>query len=264
MQSICTFNLGNNRVSEGKKKKHVFLYKVIHKNVRGNNLNLNYMANKFLNPESKTSINRNFRIKRFNFFLNLLEKYNSKQPVQILDIGGTENYWESMNFVNDNRVHITLLNLEQVEINHENFTSIKGDARDLSMYSDNQFDIVYSNSVIEHLFLFENQKRMADEIRRVGICYYVQTPNYYFPIEPHWLFPFFQFLPFNMRVFLTKYFDLGHYKKSNTKEAAILRVEEVKLLTEKEMKILFPEGEVYREKLFGLKKSVTMYNFPES
>jgi ubiquinone/menaquinone biosynthesis C-methylase UbiE len=221
------------------------------------------MTNKFFNPEFENSINQKFREKRFNFFLNLLKKFNSKQPLYILDVGGTEKYWERMNFVNNSNVHITLLNLKQVQVKHKNFTSIKGDASDLSMFNDNQFDIVYSNSVIEHLFSFENQKRMADEVRRVGKCYYVQTPNFYFPIEPHWLFPFFHFFPFKMRVFLTKHFDLGHYKKGHTNQVAILRVKEVKLLTEKEMKSLFPEGKVYREKFFGLIKSVTLYHFPE-
>ncbi|NDP27598.1 MAG: class I SAM-dependent methyltransferase [Flavobacterium sp.] len=221
------------------------------------------MATKFLNPNYGNSINQKFREKRFNFFLDLLKSINSKQTIQILDIGGTEIYWERLNFINNNNIHITLLNLEQVQVKHKNFTSIKGDARDLSIYNDNQFDIVYSNSVIEHLFSFENQKRMADEIRRVGKYYYVQRPNFYFPIEPHWLFPFFHYLPFKMRVFLTKQFDLGHYNKSDTLEAATLRVKEVTLLTVKEMKNLFPEGKAYHEKFFGLTKSVTLYWFPE-
>jgi ubiquinone/menaquinone biosynthesis C-methylase UbiE len=142
------------------------------------------------------------------------------------------------------------------------FSSVKGDARNLSEYKDKEFDIVFSNSVIEHLFTKENQKKMADEIRRVGKNYYVQTPNFYFPIEPHWLFPCFQFLPYNMRVFLTRHFNLGNYPKSSTKEKAMQRVDEVKLLSEKEMKQLFPDGKVYREKFIGMTKSVTMYKFP--
>ena len=90
----------------------------------------------------------------------------------------------------------------------------------------------------------------------------MQTPNYYFPIEPHWLFPFFQFLPFGVRVFLTRNFSIGNYPKSPTEERAIERVNEVKLLSEKEMKGLFPVGKVYREKFLGLTKSLTLYDFP--
>ncbi|HEV8083016.1 MAG TPA: class I SAM-dependent methyltransferase [Chitinophagaceae bacterium] len=220
--------------------------------------------NSLLDPNNSKSLNQKFREKRFAFFRSLLDRIHSNTPIEILDIGGTQSYWESMNFTENNKVNITLLNLYLTPVKYKNFSSIIGDACDLSNFGDNHFDIIFSNSVIEHLFTRENQIKMASEIRRVGKYYYIQSPNYYFPIEPHWLFPFFQFLPFRVRVILTKNFNLGHYKKSKTQEAAIQRVNEVQLLTEKEMKNLFPEGKVYREKFFGLVKSVTMYKFPEN
>ena len=52
-------------------------------------------------------------------------------------------------------------------------------------------------------------------------------------------------------------------QKSRTYEEAVLRVSEVKLLSEKQMKLLFSEGKVYREKFLGFTKSITMYHFPE-
>ena len=221
------------------------------------------MATKFLNPAFGESLNQRFREKRFKFFISLLEKVKSDEKIQILDVGGTETYWERMRFINNTNIIITLLNLEKVPTKKSNFLSIKGDACDMSLFKDKQFDIVFSNSVIEHLFSIENQKKMAAEIMRVGKSYFVQTPNYFFPIEPHWLFPFFQFLPFKIRVILTKNFNLGHYKKSVNEDDAIKRVSEVKLLTEKQMKELFPEGKVYLETILGLVKSITMYRFPE-
>lgn len=219
------------------------------------------MAIKYLNPSSKKSINQRFREHRFKFFLSLLYGIKSDKPIRILDIGGTEIYWERMKFNDHKNATITLLNLKEVTVKNDAFKSIKGDACDLSMFKDNEFDIVFSNSVIEHLFSISNQKRMAGEVMRVGKYYYVQTPNYYFPIEPHWLFPFFQFLPFKFKVFLTNNFTLGHYKKATNKENAIKRVNEVKLLTEKQMRELFPDGKVYRENFLGLVKSITMYRF---
>lgn len=222
------------------------------------------MASKFLNSNSKQSLNQKFREKRFQFFKGLLDKLGTKDTIRILDIGGTEAYWENMNFVGNQNIHITLLNINQFPVKHANFISVKGDACNLSEYADKQFDLVHSNSVIEHLFTFENQQRMASEAMRVGKSYYIQTPNYYFPIEPHWVFPFFHFLPVSLRVFLTKNFNLGHYKKAESQEAALNRVKEVQLLSEGEMKTLFPNGKVYREKFLGLTKSVTLYHFPNS
>lgn len=222
------------------------------------------MKNILFNPAYKTSINQKFREKRFEFFKSfLLEKIKSDRAIEILDVGGTETYWENLNFFPNEKVHITLLNLNLIIVKNKKFKSIKGDACDLSAFGDKQIDLVFSNSVIEHLFSQENQKRMADEVRRVGKNYYVQTPNRYFPIEPHWVFPLFQFLPFSIKVFLTRNFDLGCLKAA-TKEEAIKRVNEVKLLSKKEMEKLFPEAEVKIEKFLGLTKSILMYYFPET
>lgn len=221
------------------------------------------MALKFFDPAFEGSINQRFRKRRFEFFISLLGRVSSDKPIRILDIGGTETYWERMQFTDHSNVDITLLNLEKVPTKHKNFKSIKGDACELSFFKDKEFDIVFSNSVIEHLFSFENQMKMAVEVLRVGKNYYIQTPNLYFPIEPHWMFPFFQFLPFSIRVILTKNLDLGHYAKAVNDEDAIKRVNEVQLLSEKKMKKAFPDGKIYREKFLGLVKSITVYRFPE-
>ena len=222
------------------------------------------MRTEILDPAFENSLNQKFRERRFKFFLSLLNRISSDKPTRILDIGGTEIYWERMKYSDSSNLQITLLNLEKVETKNSNLKSIKGDACNLAQFKDQEFDVVFSNSVIEHLFSMENQKKMADEVMRVGKYYYVQTPNYYFPIEPHWLVPFFHYFPVKTRVYLTRNFSLGNYEKSATEEDAIRRVDEIKLLTEMKMKRLFPDGQVYREVLLGLVKSITMYRFPES
>lgn len=216
---------------------------------------------KLFNANYKSSVNQRYRERRFAFFKGLLANLKKEGPITILDVGGTQSYWENMNFADDGSVHITLLNLTEDEVTRSHFSSISGDATDLSRFGDKHFDIVHSNSVIEHLFTREAQERMANEVRRVGKCYYVQTPNYYFPIEPHWVFPLFQFLPFSLRVYLTKKFYLDSYPENERQEVAYQRVKEVLLLTEKDMKELFPEARIYREMAFGLKKSITSYYF---
>jgi hypothetical protein len=217
------------------------------------------MLKKF-NHDNPNSFNQRFREKRFQFFRAHAEKL--KRPLKILDIGGTELYWEMMNFASEKDVSFTICNLDPQEVSRDNFKFIHGDATNLSMFADKEFDIVYSNSVIEHLFTYENQVKMANEIRRVGKNYFVQTPNYYFPIEAHWLIPFFQFMPFAVRVFITQHFSIQGYPKTKNREAAKKRISEVRLLSPREMKRLFPDGKLYREKFMLMTKSISMYKFP--
>ena len=209
--------------------------------------------------DNPKSFNQKFRAKRFRFFKSLVDQL--PRPIYILDIGGTEIYWQMMNFADEPGVFFTLCNVDPQKITRRNFQFMEADATDLSIFHDKQFDVVYSNSVIEHLFNYERQQKMANEVRRIGKNYFVQTPNLYFPLEPHWLFPFFQFLPSNLRVFITQHFNIGGYKKTNSRELAQKRVDEVKLLSEAQMRALFPDGTCYRERVLGIKKSICMYRF---
>jgi ubiquinone/menaquinone biosynthesis C-methylase UbiE len=114
-------------------------------------------------------------------------------------------------------------------------------------YGENEFPIVFSNSVIEHVPK-KLQPAFAAEIRRVGRRYFVQTPNRYFPIEPHYQFPFFQFLPQRTQRWMNRHFSLGWRRKGEW--------EEVRLLSAAELQRLFPDAEIKRERLFGLTKSL--------
>lgn len=61
-------------------------------------------------------------------------------------------------------------------------------------FESEQFDVVISNHVIEHI---ENQELHLSEIHRClkpnGVCYFA-TPNWNFPIEPHHRIPFIHYL----------------------------------------------------------------------
>jgi hypothetical protein len=207
---------------------------------------------------SNQSLSHSMRFKRFLYFKELLQGLN--KPLSILDIGGTQEYWLNMGLA-DTDIQITLLNLSIQQTTSPNFYSVVGDATDLNNYADKSFDIVYSNSVIEHLFTKENQKKMADEVMRVGKCHFIQTPNYYFPLEPHFLFPCFQFLSKPIRTSLIHRFHLGHIPRKRSKNDARLIVDEIRLLTINEMKELFPQSFIWKEKFGGLVKSIVAHNF---
>lgn len=127
-----------------------------------------------------------------------------------------------------------------------NIRFVQGDGCDLP-FDRGSFDVAFSNSVIEHVPAGE-QERFAAEIRRVALRYFVQTPNKWFPIEPHYQLPFFQFLPVRARQFLTDHLQLGWQAKGST--------EEITLLSARDMRRLFPDAEIRRERLLGLTKSL--------
>ena len=200
------------------------------------------------------------RRKRFAVFLRLIG--HLPRPTRILDIGGSQLFWQTMHFTEDDPVHITLLNLSAPRISWRNVASVAANACDLSLYPDGAFDVVFSNSVIEHVGGPEDQRRMADEVRRVGKAYFVQTPNRYFPIEPHFLVPCFQFLPVGVRVYLVRHFDLGWIgrgRRITDRETARELVTGIRLLSGHELRELFPDATIYRERMFGLTKSFVAY-----
>ncbi len=204
----------------------------------------------YTKPGSPASI---LRRRRFARFIQLVERCR-KQHLRILDIGGTESFWESMGFVESGH-DIVLVNIFAQQTRHENITSIVGDARSLEEFDQGEFDIVFSNSVIEHLRSFEDQRKMAAEVQRLAQRYFVQTPNYYFPIEPHFLVPGFQYLPQRVRVWMLQRFKLGHYERVEDLQRARELVSEIRLLTKSELQSLFPDASIYHERVLGLTKS---------
>ena len=214
------------------------------------------MLKKIADNRDETSLAVQFRKKRFAFFNSLLSQL--PRPVCILDVGGAESYWKTMGMNAKDEVFVTLLNLTAEAITLPNVTSIAGDARRID-FEDQSFDIVFSNSVIEHVGDHEDQMKMANEVRRVGKRYFIQTPNKYFPLEPHFLFPFFQFLPVRVRVRLLQRFNLGWFPRTPELAKAREIVESIRLLGREEFRQLFPGSELYEEKVFGLTKSFVVY-----
>lgn len=198
------------------------------------------------------------RKKRHAFFVELIQSLH--KPIKILDVGGTELYWKAMELPEALEVKVVLLNLEEHDVSSKDFISVAGNATDMKEMKDRSFDAVFSNSVIEHVGDFQAQRRMAKEVARIGKRYFIQTPNYWFPMEPHFLVPGFQWLPVALRVWLIRHFNLGWHKRITDLEQARDLVDHTRLLTKKEFQSLFPDAKLYEEKIFGLTKSFILYN----
>ena len=224
-----------------------------------------FLRNKLINYKSANSFAFKMRKKRANRIKTLIEEcYTKHTKVNIIDIGGTETYWKIIprEFLISKNVHITAVNLPETTMMFENsnlFTFIDGDGCDLHNINDKSFHISHSNSVIEHVGnSWERKAAFAKETKRVAERYYIQTPNYWFPMEPHFVTPFFHWFPKSVRIKLVQNFNLGWYKKTPDYETAKRSVEGCDLLSKKEMKKLFPEAVLYKEKFMLFTKSLIM------
>src|SRR5882757_2100604 len=130
---------------------------------------------------------RRLRGRRLAGFVEIVDAVLVGQDkVNVLDVGGTTAYWLDLEPVWHGRpITFTLVNLQPEPIADPRFRSLVADCRNLDQFADNAFDVVHSNSVIEHVGRWGDMRRMAHEVRRLAPRYFVQTPNFWFPIEPH-------------------------------------------------------------------------------
>jgi hypothetical protein len=212
----------------------------------------------YRNPKS---VGSRLRARRLAHLKPMMETvFREKGAVRILDMGGTTTYWRllSADYVASRHVEITLLNLPG-EIHDEAappFRIIEGDGCDLSMIEDNAFDLVHSNSVLEHVGDWNRMKAFAHEVRRLAPKYFVQTPNFWFPIEPHFMCPFFHWLPEPARVRLLLLTGLGHYPRAESVDVAVASVQGARLLSRRMMADLFPDAGIVTERVALLPKSL--------
>jgi hypothetical protein len=203
------------------------------------------------NPDSMAS---RLRRRRTEWLNSLVEGF--PEPVRILDVGGTVGFWKNNVSALNRRCRLTLVNLDATDVSAlPDTTSLVGDARNLVDVADQSFDVCFSNSVIEHVGTLYDQIRMAREVKRVAKSWFIQTPNRYFPIEPHFLVPGWQFAPIWLRTFLLMRRRIGWMDRTPDKLQARAFVEHVRLLSFWEMQALFPESEIRRETLGPLTKS---------
>ncbi len=197
------------------------------------------------------------RRRRFYFVRQLLTAL--PPSYELLDVGGTLEFWQQVKFSPADG-KIVLYNVKEIGVTETGIINMVGDARNMHEFPDKRFDVVFSNSVIEHVGTYQQQRQMAHEIQRVGRRYCVQTPNRYFPIEPHVLWPCFQFLPRHWQIFiLTHSRSLWGWRITSQQEAEQY-VNGIRLLNEKELRALFPEADIYRERFLGLTKSFLVYH----
>jgi hypothetical protein len=178
----------------------------------------------------------------------------------VLDIGGTRYNWS---FVR-HRPRVVLVNISYDRLaagrperaNREpGVWWVLADARRLP-FRDDSFDVAFSNSVIEHVGARDNQRLFADECRRVGRRYFVETPNRRFPVEPHLLTPFVHWLPRRLELRLLRNFTVWGWLTRPSPDRCEDFMDDVWLLDRREMARLFPDGRVNQDRLLGMGKAL--------
>jgi SAM-dependent methyltransferase len=172
---------------------------------------------------------------------------------RVIDVGGTALNWSLVGYAGP-VVLANIVPIEQVGEMPANVEYVHADGTNLP-FGDLEFSIAFSNSVIEHLHTFEKQQAFAAEIRRVAGRIWVQTPARSFPIEPHYLAPIVHYLPKSWQRRLIRNFTLYGWIARPDQKTVNELVDECRLLNYDEMRALFPDCEIRRERVLGLTKS---------
>ena len=190
---------------------------------------------------------KTWRTKRFSLFLKTL---SPNQNDLLLDVGGYPWYWTSFPPV---VARIDSLNLHEVKYDartfpRHNIRVILGNGCHLE-YPDKSYDIAYSNSVIEHVGSWDNQKSFATELRRVGKRLWCQTPARECPIEPHYLAPFIHWLPSRLQRRILRFLTPWGLISRPTRKEVEEMVDTTRLISRREMSELFPDCDILVEYL---------------
>lgn len=184
-------------------------------------------------------------------------RFQLSAQTRVLDVGGSIFNWELVPV----RPKLTIMNLAFSHPARAGAHWVAGSGTALP-FADDSFDIVFSNSVIEHVGDENAIAAFAAEVRRVGRGYYVQTPNRNFPVEPHYLSLGLHYLPRSWQKKLLRFCSLWGWLTKPSRAEVEAHVDGIHLLNYAEMRDLFPDAELHHERLLGCSKSLIAQRLP--
>ena len=210
---------------------------------------------------SPTSTGNPFRRRRVATLGAMIAEVRAAKAVcRLLDIGGTRDFWHTWReHLPLDGVEIDCVNIDRSHASGSGYDRVRllqGDARDLHGIDDRSYDIAFSNSVIEHVGAWSDMLRMAGEVRRVADRYLVQTPYFWFPIEPHMRAPFVHWLPDSLGYRMVMARRLGFFDRQETVSGAMAVLRDSRLLDLGQMRALFPDAAIEKERFLGWVKSM--------
>jgi hypothetical protein len=207
------------------------------------------LRNRFV--DAPGSIGERLRLARWERFRRL---FPAIEDMTVVDLGGTADMWLRAPL---RAKHVHLINLEPHPAELPDWISAENaDVTDPEVAAELAgHDLVFSNSTIEHVGGHSQRQRFAAAVRLLAPLHWIQTPYRYFPVEPHFVAPGFQFLPLAARARLVRRWPLTHSRPGSPEEgmAAVVGIE---LLTRTEMRYLFPGDQLLGERVLGVTKSL--------
>lgn len=200
-------------------------------------------------PDERPSLGTYLRKRRWDTFQQHVRDF---RDMRVLDLGGTVVHWQKAAL---KPRAVTVVNLLPEVSDAPWITAVQGDACELPPEVSRQtYDLVYSNSLLEHVGGYARRAAFADNVRRLAPHHWVQTPYRYFPIEPHWLFPGLQFLPVAARAAAIRRWPLAPARPDP--QQALRDVLEVELVSRTELQYIFGDSQILSERVLGLTKSL--------
>ncbi len=203
-----------------------------------------------VNPYSGKYVAGNARARRGELLAQTFPEIGS---MRVLDLGGVAAMWQAMPVMPE---QVVLMNKRDTPPpSDDRFATFAGDACEPpSSVLSEKFDLVFSNSVIEHVGGHDRRLRFAETIHRMAPRHWIQTPNRYFPVEPHWLLPGFQFLSSRAKARVMRAWP-GQFPRTDDLTRRVELALSVELLTRSELGHYFPQSTLITERLLGLPKS---------
>ena len=194
---------------------------------------------------------KKFRKRRGIFLKKIYPKIGT---FKILDLGGSSSFWKETDILSDYE-NITILNIKKYQNEYgenDKINTVIYDGK-IIPFNNKSFDLIICNSVIEHVPIID-RKLFCSEIKRVGKNYFLQTPSFYFPFEPHFVMPFLHWLPKKVGYLfahLSPWRILSRPDKHLIKDYFF----NTNLLKENELKEYFKNSKILKEKFFLFTKS---------
>jgi hypothetical protein len=135
--------------------------------------------------DTPTSVGAQSRARRWD---RLAATFPDLAQMSVIDLGGRFETWRGAP-VRPAHLHVVNLEAADGEIPEWAEFTHADVCEPPDAIARRRYDLVFSNSVIEHVGGPMNRARFAETAREAADRHWVQTPYRYFPVEPHWLFP---------------------------------------------------------------------------